>query len=63
MIPDSSTKEGMEEILRRSKKSKEFTKKMRELTGNSSDEEPSGKHTHPSEIDRHRDRKNDFIDF
>lgn len=59
MIPDPSTKEGMEEILRRAKKSKEFTKEMRKLAEQNTEEEPSGKHTQPSEIDLHRDRKND----
>ena len=57
MIPDPTTKEGLEEAHRRANKTKEYAKDMHDLARENPDEEPSGKVTQPSEIDLHRDRK------
>ncbi|UTA47461.1 hypothetical protein L1F30_15030 [Simiduia sp. 21SJ11W-1] len=59
MIPDPTTKEGMEEIQRRIKKRRQEAAEARKRATENPDDEPSGKHTIPSDIDRHKDRKND----
>lgn len=59
MIPDPDTEEGKKEIARRIKKIKEEAEKFRELAKNCDEDEPTGKLTNPSDIDRVRDRKND----
>ncbi len=57
MKPDPNTPEGMEEIQRRIKKRKSEAESARKRASYRPDEEPSGKLTNPSDIDRHRDRK------
>jgi hypothetical protein len=59
MIPDPNTPEGMEEIKKRILKRKAEAESVRQRALLNPDEEPSGKLTNPSEMDRHRDRKND----
>lgn len=59
MIPDPDTEEGKKEIARRIKKIKKEAEKFRELAKNYDEDEPTGKLTNPSDIDRVRDRKND----
>lgn len=58
MIPDPTTEEGMAEALRRAKKRKAEAEAARNRAKENPDEEPSGKLTVPSQIDLHRDRKN-----
>lgn len=50
-IPDPSTAEGMAEINRRLKRVKPPTKEELERAIREADNEPSGMHTNPSEID------------
>jgi hypothetical protein len=58
-IPDPSSGEGMAEIQRRIKsRVKKDGAASRERALYKPDEEPSGKLTQPSDLDRHRDRKN-----
>lgn len=60
MIPDPGTKEGTAEIHRRAQlRAKKDGAAARARALYKPDEEPSGKLTHPNDIDRHRDRKND----
>jgi hypothetical protein len=58
VIPDPTTEEGMAEAIRRAKKRKAEAESARNRAKENPDEEPSGKLTVPSEIDLHRDRKN-----
>lgn len=58
-IPDTFADEGMREIHRRARlRAKKDGAAAREQALHNLDEEPSGKLTHPNDIDRHRDRKN-----
>jgi len=58
-IPDPFTEEGMAEIMRRiESRAKKDGAASRERALYKPDEEPSGKLTQPSDLDRHRDRKN-----
>lgn len=57
MNPDPSTPEGLEEIKRRIEKRKSEGKSARERASKDPDSEPSGKLTSPSDLNRHRDRK------
>jgi hypothetical protein len=59
MIPDPNTKEGREEIERRAKKRKKEAAEARMRAKDNPDSEPSGKLTHPSDLDRVRDRRSD----
>jgi hypothetical protein len=59
MTIDPTTREGLAEIKKRAKKTKEFAKKMRLIAEKNPDDEPTGKITRPNEMDLHRDRKND----
>ncbi|MCE2027309.1 hypothetical protein [Sessilibacter corallicola] len=61
MIPDPNSKEGKEEIARRVQKRKSELEDVKKRAQNTPDDEPSGKLTSPSEIDRMRDRKNEDI--
>lgn len=54
---DPDTPEGRQEIERRLKKRKLEANSVRERAERNLNDEPSGKLTNPSEIDRHRDRK------
>ena len=57
MTLDPTTPEGIAEAIKRAKKTKKFAKEMRELAETNPDDEPTGKMTRPTELDRHRDRK------
>lgn len=59
MIPDPTTKEGMEEIQRRIKKRQQEADAARKRAQENPDDEPSGKHTNPTDLDRHKDRQSD----
>lgn len=59
MIPDPNTPEGQEEIQKRIAKRKKEAESVRRRAMLDPDDEPSGKLTNPSDMDRHKDRKND----
>lgn len=59
MTIDPTTLEGLAEIKKRAKKTKEFSKNMRRIAEKNPEDEPTGKITRPSEMDLYRDRKND----
>lgn len=58
-VPDPFTEEGMAEIKRRIERRKKDAAAARERALDKPDEEPSGKWTQPSDLDRHRDRRGD----
>ena len=55
---DPTTPEGLAEMQKRARRSKEFLEELRKLAERGG-EEPSGKLTRPNEMDLHRDRKSD----
>jgi hypothetical protein len=59
MIPDPNTKEGQAEIERRLARRRAEGKAARERAIANAEDEPRGKLTSPSDLDRHKDRKND----